>query len=178
MKKLFTVLLSSIVLFSCEGPQGIPGTDGQDGLNGEEAYVFEYSLSFTSPDYVALLELPSDFTLLDSDVMLAYLLWDILDDGTEIWRSVPQSLFITDGILHYNFDFTKYDATLFLDGTIDLDGLGADYTDNWIARIVVVPGLFENGRSVVDISDYHAVIDYYNLSEPSLTTEDYVTRPE
>lgn len=184
MKNLLTFFIPILVLFACEGPQGISGIDGQDGqdgqhgLDGEEAYVFEYDVDFTSPDYSALLELPSSFTMLDSDVILVYLLWEVLSDGTEVWRAAPQSLFFSDGILHYNYDFTKFDATIFLDGTVNLNELDATYTDDWIVRIVVVPGQFNNGRSTVDLSDYEAVIDYYNLSEPDLSTDNYRARPE
>jgi len=184
MKKIFTLLLFGIVLFACEGPQGIPGDDGFDGLDGidgfdgEESFVFEYELSFTAPDYSAFLELPSDFTMLDSDVMLAYLLWEVLDDGTEVWRAIPQSLFFTDGILHYNYDFTQFDATIFLDGTVSLDGLGANYTDNWIARLVVVPGQFTNGRSTVNLSDYNEVKEYFELPSSTSVYDEYVSRPE
>lgn len=182
MKNLYLLLLSGIVLLGCEvtsGPQGIPGRDGFDGLdgvNGEESFVFEYELSFTAPEYNVLMELPSDFALLDSDVMLIYFLWEI-DGELEIWRALPQTLFFQEGILQYNFDFTKFDATVFLDGTINLDILGADYTDNWIARIVVVPGQF-GGRTDIDFSNYNQVKELFNLSPSKLATDKYQTRPK
>lgn len=68
-------------------------------------------------------------SLLYSDVMMVYFLWEIKDD-VEIWRALPQTLYFYDGILHYNYDFIKFDANVFLDGTAMLDGLGAAYTDN------------------------------------------------
>lgn len=178
MKKLYTLLLlCGMLLIGCEtpipGPPGRDGFDGLDGLNGEEAFVFEYDLSFTAPEYSALLELPSTFNMLDSDVMLVYFLWEITDNDTEIWRALPQSLFFTDGILHYNYDFTKFDATVFLDGTVNLDGLGADLTDNWIARVVVVPGQFE-GR--IDYSNYDEVKEQFGLSNSVLATKNYQKR--
>ncbi|RJE74962.1 MULTISPECIES: hypothetical protein [Reichenbachiella] len=181
MKISNTLILLSILSFSllwaCEGPAGIPGQDGANGENGEEGYAFEYTLTFSAPDYGAVLELPSDFTMLDSDVMMVYLLWEITDDGTEIWRALPQSLYFTDGILSYNFDFTKYDARVFLDGTVDLDGLGADLTDNWIARIVVLPAQFVNARTKLDYTDYNQVKAYLNLPDTDHTTGSYPTRP-
>lgn len=182
MKNLYLLLLSVVVLFSCEnapGPQGIPGRDGYnglDGVNGEESFVFDYELSFTAPAYDVLLELPSDFNMLDSDVMLIYFLWKV-DNGVEIWRSLPQTLFFQEGILQYNFDFTKFDATVFLDGTINLDILGAEYTDNWIARVVVVPGQF-GGRTDIDYSDYNQVKELFDLSPTKLATANYSERPE
>ena len=180
MKKIYLLFTLVIFLFSCEeGPQGPPGRDGFDGLNGldgEESFVFEYEFSFNAPEYSVLLELPGTFTMLDSDVMLVYLLWEVANDGTEIWRALPQSLYFNDGILEYNYDFTKFDANIFLDGTVNLDGLSADFTDNWIARLVVVPGQFA-GRSTIDYDDYDQVKAYYDLSPSRLATKAYPKRP-
>ncbi len=178
MKKLITLFILGIVLISCE--EGIPGPqgrDGLDGLNGEESFVFEYEFSYTAPDYSVLLELPSTFNMLESDIMLAFLLWEVAEDGTEIWRALPQTLYFQDGILKYNYDFTRFDASLFLDGTVNLDGLGADLTDNWIARLVVVPGQFA-GRTAIDLSDYDQVKEYYELSPSKLAHPNYAKRPE
>ena len=181
MKKLYTLLLTGIVLFSCEGPpgpvgpRGFDGLDGLDGLNGEEGFVFEYQFSFTAPDYGELLVLPEDFNMLESDVMLVYFLWEI-DEGVEIWRPLQQTLYIDEGIVSYNFDFTRFDASVFMDGTVNLDNLGADFTDNWIARVVVVPAQFGD-RSTLDYSDYDAVKEFYNLSPSRLATENNVKRP-
>lgn len=180
MKKLlFLFTIISISLASCgrEGPPGIPGRDGLDGLNGTEGFTFEYEFSFTAPDYAMLLNLPDDFVMLDSDVMLVYFLWEVEEDGTEIWRQIPQTLYFTDGLLEYNFDFTKFDANVFLDGTVNLDGLGAIYTDNWIARIVVIPAQFA-GRTAIDYSNYDEVKAHFNLSNSSLVTREYAKRPE
>lgn len=164
--------------FSCEeGAPGPPGLNGLDGVNGEESYVFDYELNFTAPDYRVLLNLPNDFVMLDSDMMLVYFLWRV-DDGVEIWRLLPQSLYFLDGILQYNYDFTKYDANIFLDGTVNFNGLSTTYTHNWIARIVVVPGQFTNGRSSIDYSDYNQVKELFNLSPLRISTENYTSRTE
>ncbi len=179
MKKLYTLLLvGALLTTSCgEGPVGPPGRDGIDGLNGEESFVFEYEFSFIAPDYSVILDLPSDFTMLQSDVMLVYLLWEVTEEGVEIWRALPQTLYLADGLLEYNYDFTLFDASLFLDGTINLNSLGADFTDNWIARVVVVPGQF-SGRTTLDYSDYNQVKEYYDLSPSKLATATYGRKPD
>lgn len=177
MKKLYTLWTVLILgLSSCYVEEGVPGPAGIDGLDGEEAYVFEYELSFTAPEYNVLLNLPSNFTMLDSDVMLVYLLWEVQNDGTEIWRLLPQTIYLADGLVSYNYDFTKYDASIFMDGTVNLNTLGADFTDSWIARVVVVPGQF-NGRSTLDYSDYSQVKALYGLSESKLASRSYSKRP-
>lgn len=182
MKRLYILL--SVILFglsSCyydedtRGPRGYDGRDGIDGVDGDESFVFEYELSFTAPEYSVLLNLPNDFTMLDSDVALVYFLWEVTSDGTEVWRAVPQTLYFSDGVLTYNYDFTKFDVSVFLDGTVNFDGLGANTTDNWIARVVVVPGQF-SGR--IDYSDYDAVVEYFELSPSKLAKDQYQSRPQ
>jgi hypothetical protein len=158
------------------GPQGFDGYDGVDGKDGEEAYVFEFVFDFESPDYGVLLEYPDGFTALDSDVVLVYLLWDTLDDGTEVWRLLPQSMITDFGFLQYNFDFTKFDARVFLDSDFNLDNLGSPFLDNWLARVVVVPGQF-SGR--MDYTDYDAVKETFNLPDKEIPAGYVISeRPE
>ncbi len=183
MKKILLIILlisTGSFLQSClEGPTGPPGprgSDGLDGLDGEEAYVFEYELDFVGPDYSALLELPSNFEPLPSDMILVYFLWGN-DNGEDIWRLLPQTLITDSGLLQYNFDFTRYNVVTFLDAEFPLSQLGADYTDNWIARVVVVPGQF-GGRVDVDFSDYNDVVDFYGISSEQTKAENYISRPE
>lgn len=186
MKKVYILLtvlglMASACYETVPGPPGRDGFDGYDGLDGvdgEESYVFEYEFSFTAPNYTSILSLPDNFAMLDSDVMLVYFLWEVTEDNVEIWRALPQTLYLADGILNYNFDFTKYDASVFLDGTTNFDLLGANFTDNWIARMVVVPGQFVNGRSAIDFSNYNEVKELLNLSESKLASPDYTKRPE
>lgn len=184
MKKAYILLmLIGVGLFSCSepgppGPPGFDGLDGLDGVDGEEGFVFEYEFSFTAPDYSVLLSLPNTFTMLDSDVMLVYLLWEVTDDGVEVWRALPQTLYFNDGILSYNYDFTKFDASVFLDGTVNFNGLGAIYTDNWIARVVVVPAQFASGRAAIDYSDYNEVKEFFDLSPSKLATKEYGKKPD
>lgn len=188
MKNLLNSILAISIIFlgSCtfngqdgapgpQGPQGPPGQDGQDGADGQEAFVFEYSeLTFSaSNEYSLLLEFPDDFQMLESDVALVYFLYDYFEDeDLDLWRALPQTEFTDFGTLIYNFDFTLFDVNLFMDANFDLNLLGARYTDNWIARVVVVPGQFTNGRTAdpIDYKDYKEVMDHYNLTEEDIVT--------
>ncbi|MGL1889073.1 MAG: hypothetical protein OCD76_21350 [Reichenbachiella sp.] len=177
IKYLFA--LSTLFLLSCQGQEGIPGRDGEngyDGINGTEGFSFEYELNFTSPSYGAILPLPNDFEMLDSDVMMVYLLWEVTDTDAEVWRALQQTLYFDDGILSYNFDFTKFDANVFLDGTVDLSRVGAEWTDNWIARVVVLPAQFSNARSTIDYNNYDQVKEHFGLTPSTLLTKDYPNR--
>jgi hypothetical protein len=79
------------------------------------------------------------------------MLWDVVEiDGvdTEVWRQVPQSLFLQQGTLRYNFDFTTADVRLFMEADFDMSSLGAIDTDDWIVRVVIVPGDFWNSSRI------------------------------
>jgi len=163
------------------GPQGPVGPQGPAGESG---FVFEYEdVDFTSPDYEVLLPFPEDFEGLPSDVSLVYLLWDVQEDDNgeilEIWRQAPQTVFTEYGTLLYNFDSTPFDVNLFLDGNFNLDMLGALDTDDWVVRVVVVPGDFreEGGRTSLDFGNYQSVKKAFGL--PDLPSHDkYVERRE
>ncbi len=150
----FLIFMTLIGLSSCttdegpEGPMGPEGPQGDQGPKGESGFVFEFeNINFTAPTYESFLTYPSNFESLSSDVALVYLLWDVVKvDGvdTEVWRQLPQTILTDKGILQYNFDFSMNDVRLFMDADFDLGQLGAIDTENWIARVVVVPGDFWN----------------------------------
>jgi len=177
MKYNTIILTLAIVffLFSCdedptvvEGPRGPQGIEGPQGIPGESGYAFEYiDINFTGPEFEVFLPFPADFEVLISDVVLAYLLWDIVEvDGVEqeVWRPLPQNILTEAGLLQYNFDFTVLDVRLFLDAEFALESLGAIDTDDWIARIVIVPASFWNGRSM-DIPSYEELSKQLGLQE-------------
>ena len=163
-----------ISLASCKtevvGPQGPQGPEGPAGADSENAILFEYKdVNFVGPDYEVFLNYPDDFVGLDSDVTLVYLLWEGTTDNDgkdlEIWRQVPQTVFTVDGLLNYNFDFSRIDFRLFLTTTFDTSLLEPIDTDDWIVRAVIIPGNFWGGRMSVDYSDYNAVKEAYGLPE-------------
>ena len=151
------------------GPTGATGPQGPQGAAGESGFVFEFEgINFTSPEYEAILSYPNDFEPLESDVALVYLLWDVEEiDGEEVdvWRALPQTILTDDGLLQYNFDFTKYDVKLFLDAEFSLDLLTAIDTDDWVARVVVVPGNFWNTNGRRDWSNYNKTKEFLGLPE-------------
>ena len=115
------------------------------------------------------LNYPDDFVGLESDVTLVYLLWDVTEDNDgntlEIWRQVPWTVFTGNGLLNYNYDFSKLDLRLFLTTDFDTSLLESMDTDDWIVRAVIIPGDFWGARLSVDHSDYNAVKEAYGLPE-------------
>lgn len=160
MKKILLLfsVVGMIVLQGCEGPQGPPGPPGPIF----EAEVFEVTRSFApNNNYSSLITLNPP--ILDSDVVLVYLLWEV-DNGTPIWRQMPQTVQLNEGDLQYNFDFTPFDVNLFLSSAdFPLTILGPQWTQNQTFRIVLIPGYFGSAR--VDFSDYNAVMNMLDLKE-------------
>jgi hypothetical protein len=100
-----------------------------------------------------------------SDMILVYHLYDV-DNETDIWRLMPQTYFFTGGgELDYNFDFTRFDVSLFLDANFDLNTLSPAWTQNQTFRIVIIPGYFSGKRAnSVDFNDYDATLKAYNIN--------------
>lgn len=190
----YVLIVFSLIGFSCvdEGPMGLPGPEGPRGPRGpqgeagSEALVFEYeNVDFLPPYYSEFLNFP-DYQALPSDVVLVYALWDIQKvDGEifEVWRLLPQTTFPNEGTLVYNYNHTDVDVELFLDANFSIvdSELGYDELDDWVIRIVIVPGQFlSNGRSEpIDFSDYQAVKERFNL--PDMPSPDFTgnyRRPE
>lgn len=170
-----------VLIIACEGPQGppgpqgIPGPEGPEGLPGPEAVVFEYeNVDFLAPDYGVLLEFP-DYQTLPSDVVLVYALWETEEvEGGEVldvWRLLPQSIFLDNGReLVYNFDHTYVDVEFFLEADFDISAanLPPALLDDWVVRVVIIPGQFlVNGRGTLDsdFSNYELVKKKYNLPD-------------
>lgn len=161
-----------------QGPQGIQGPEGPQGPAGESGFVFQFEdINFTAPEYEVFLTYPNDFEGYDSDVALVYFFWGVENvDGEDliIWRQLPQTVIDQRGTLVYNYDFTKNDVRLFLQATYSLDDLQAMDTDDWVARVVVVPGDFwaaSRLQGQVDYNDLKEALDLPDLTVPQEVIE-------
>jgi hypothetical protein len=184
MKKLFSifpVLISVFIFASCSGPRGFDGPIGPQGPQGvpgldggiEYAKAFEVVADFTKANGYGFVE-PYGFEVFPADVPLIYMIWDKLEDGTEIWRQLPQSAYLQQGILTYNFDFSTQDISIFMDGTInDFGTLPEAYRLGQTFRVVVVPADFLAGGRM-DLS-YETVIKAYGIKESDFKKHPKVT---
>ncbi len=172
MKKLINLgfLLFIITLISCEGPMGPPGVPGNDG-DSLIGTIFEYQGDFRKENnYELFFDFPGDFEIYDTDVVLVYILWDVIDVNgvaTDLWRLLPQTVVLDDGVLQYNFDYTVLDVRFFLEGTTDFNNLLPGETDNQVFRIAVLPADFIAKKSI-DINDYNAIKSIPNINLNSL----------
>ena len=179
--KAFLGILVVAFAISCEGPQGPPGLngfDGLDGLDGQDGInilgqVLEVEGTFEAAnDYSIFFEFPQSIEVFESDLVLVYILFEQTDDPDggdpiDVWRLLPQTRILDQGLLQYNYDHTFLDVSIFLESDFDLSTLPAGDTDNQIFRIAVVPAEFgtDNG---VDTSNLNAVMSALELDVNSI----------
>ena len=175
MKKIYGLLLIIAVFGfqSCEGPEGPPGIDGRDGVDGVDgedgglflSEVYEAQVDFTEEGgYQAVFNLE----MYDADNILIYLALGLDDQENPIWMPLPQTFFIENGMVIYNYIFSKQRLSIFLDASVPPADLGEEFTTNQYFRIVILPGQFppQNGR--VDLNDYNAVMKWLGKEEKDI----------
>ncbi len=167
----------ALLITACEGdpgPPGPPGLNGLDGLDGVNilGQVIEIEGTFSADnDYALFFEFPQTVEVFESDVVLVYILWDQTEDSegvpVDIWRLLPQTRLLDQGILQYNYDHTFFDVSVFLESDFDLSTLLPGDTDNQIFRIAVVPSDFAQG-SKVNFSNIETVMSTLNVEESDI----------
>ncbi len=150
IKKIFSLLVIMFLFSACEGPAGPPGPPGDDGAV-LVANAFEIEVDFNAGNEYRIIE-DYGFEVFPFDVTLVYILWD-QDNGTDIWRLLPQIVEFPEGQLQYNFDFTQNDVSIFLDGTINFNILGSEWTQNQVFRVVVIPADNVDGLDINNIEE-------------------------
>ena len=135
MKQIYLLfaLLTMVVFSSCEGPIGPAGRDGFDGLDGRDgsdgvntlSQVIEIQTSFDANNgYEQLYTFPQSVQVFESDLILVYLLFEQTTDNQgnaiDVWRLMPQTRILDQGLLQYNYDHTFIDVRLFLESDFDL----------------------------------------------------------
>jgi len=178
MKRLFLLLgiVALVTTSSCEGPQGFDGAPGPQGPagSGTESEVFELqnvNFSYDATNGYNIYQTLNP-NILASDNILIYRMSGTIDASTPIWQSIPRTLFLTQGELDYDFDFSKEDFTIYAGGTYDL-ATTPSYIQNQTFRIVIIPGYFSN-RSAnatvpqVDLTNYNEVIAAYHIDDSNV----------
>lgn len=180
MRKISVVfgVFLTLFLIACEGPIGPPGLDGLDGRDGIDGAdgvnilgtVIDIEGTFgLDNDYTIGYEFPNTVEVFEDDVVLVYLLWDQTEDGNgqavDIWRLMPQTRILDQGLLQYNYDYTFFDVSLFLEADFDLGTLMPGDTDNQVFRIAILPAERVSGKSSVDRSNIHEVMSFLGVTE-------------
>lgn len=167
MKRIFLLLavIGLTTLSSCEGDTGPQGPQGPPGIESE---VFELqNVNFQldqNNEYTIFQQLNP--VIFDSDNILIYRMSCIINAQTPIWQLIPRTLYLNEGELDYDFDFSRVDFTIYAGGTYNL-ALTPQFINNQTFRIVIVPGYFSKDSNL-DLNDYHAVIDYFNINDTNV----------
>jgi hypothetical protein len=163
MKKftLFFAIIGMLSFQSCTVHDTTPiNTIDNDTISE----VWEFTRSFTTTNnFSNLITFPH--TIYTSDMVLVYRLSGV-SSGADVWKLLPESYFMNNGTLdfRYDFDFTRYDVNIFMDG-FDLAGVSTAYRTNQVFRVVVIPGFFGNKKiNTVDFKDYNAVLNAYTIN--------------
>jgi hypothetical protein len=163
-----------------EGPQGPPGFDGRDGEDGEDGLEFpnlviETIIDFNDDNgYNNVFEIP----ISPDDIWLVFIEWAVIEDEP-LWRPLPQTQLLQNGVLIYNYQFTSQLLSIFLEATVPRDELGEEWTTNQRIRAVYVPSFFvgngENAR--VDLNNYEAVMELLGMGDGDVVQlEDFLDK--
>lgn len=171
MKKTGTILsvFLSLLIFSCVGSRGEDGLDGIDGdLFEAEAFEINLDMIYNADDntfeyFDSYIGSP---TVLESDVVLIYRL-EKIDNGTDVWRQLPQPVVTADGTFFFNFDFTSSDYSIFIEPEFDATLISTEFTDDQWFRVVIVPVQILTS-SKIDTSNISNVLNAIGVEESQI----------
>ena len=161
MKKIIT-LLAVVGMFSLQGCTVEDNSVDNDTI----AEVFEIkNINFVLDPvdgYVVYQKFTP--TIYASDVVLIYRLSGTINSTTPIWQLIPRTLFLPQGELDYDFDFSLEDFTIYAGGTYNLS-LTPQYLNNQTFRIVIVPASFSTS---INKNNYSDVMSALNIKETEI----------
>ncbi len=170
MKKflpLLLLLVSSVFIFSCKD-------DSDDYVQVDVDYPTVYDIrnvNFTNNATVGWVY-SDTFTrpMLNQDYVVMFRQTGT-DNGNPIWQQIPRTLYLTEGELDYDFDFTKNDFAIYAGGTFNLS-LRPEYLNNQTFRVVLVPAVVGKNVNTSDLSkmSYEEIIAKYNIDDKKVGT--------
>ncbi|WP_374440980.1 hypothetical protein [Epilithonimonas sp.] len=165
MKKLFPFLLlliTSFFLFNCK-------EDDDVQVQVDYPAVYDLNVNFSFSQDIGW-NFYQKFTnpMLDQDYVVIFRQSDIVN-GNPVWQQIPRTLYLDEGELDYDFDFTKNDFQIYAGGTIDLSNQTQTFKNLYLFnqkfRVVLVPAVF--GKNATDLSklSYEEIIRKYNIND-------------
>ncbi len=168
MKKLFPFLLlfiTSFILFNCKEDDEVQVQVDYPAVYDLRNVNFSYNAtdgwtygqSFKNP-------------LLDQDYVVIF-----RQTGTSgnapVWQQIPRTLYLNQGELDYDFDFSKNDFMIYAGGTYDLSTT-PQYLNNQTFRVVLVPAVYGKNATLEDLKklSYEEIIAKYNIDESKVGT--------
>lgn len=173
MKKIFSLAIVGLLTFTVVSCDRTNDTIVQTPDNDTYSTAYDLNnVSFTknsNGDYAISRNFNNP--LVESDVVLIFRKSGTTDNGSPVWQSIPRTLYLSQGELDYDFDFSKYDIQIYAGGTFD-PALEPTYINNQTFRVVVVPAATgnKNANANIDLTDYASVAKYYNIQESNVKT--------
>lgn len=165
MKKiiLLFVIIGMILTNACQREEVIVASQPDNDTIAEVFELQGVNFTLNNGEYEIYRTLtPNIFA---SDNILIYRLSGTINPTTPIWQLIPRTLFLPQGELDYDYDFSKQDFTIYAGGNYNLN-LTPSFITNQTFRIVIIPGSFGNKmRNLVNTADYDAVIKRYNIND-------------
>lgn len=153
-------------LTSCDGDQGPQGPRGPSGIESEVFELQNVNFQLNEDNEYTIFQNLTPF-INDADNILIYRLAGTIDAQTPIWQLIPRTLFLDEGELDYDFDFSPIDFTIYAGGTFNI-ATTPQFINNQTFRIVIIPGYFSKG-STLDYNDYDAVIKAFDINDSNIT---------
>lgn len=161
MKKYFTLfvlaLFGSFILSNCTRTEYVDNGVDYDTYS----VVYDATGTFAaSNNYTLAFDWPQQ--LYNTDVVLIYRQAGN-SGGSPVWQQIPRTVYLPNSEeFDYDFDFTIYDAEIYIDATNISSIPAADYLNNQTFRMVIVPA--SAGKNV-DLTSYQKVIKFYNIDD-------------
>lgn len=170
MKKflpLLLLLISSIFIFSCKDDDD----DVQVQVDYPTVYDLNVNFTFNENDGWNFYQ-KFNTALLDQDYVLIFRQAGT-ENGAVVWQQIPRTLYLTQGELDYDFDFTKNDFLIYAStgGTYDITTT-PQYLNNQRFRVVLVPAVFGKNANAEDIKkmSYEEVIAKFKIDDSKVGT--------
>lgn len=168
MKKLFSLFMIAMMGFFVISCTTDDTRDYQD--NDTYSIVYDVQASFQNNGGTYSIFRQFNNPIPSTDVVLVYRRSGV-DGGNPIWQQIPRTLFLNEGELDYDFDFTRADVTIYAGGDIDIAAQNATFMSNYINsqvfRVVLVPA--STGKAAVDYSNYNEVIKFYGIDDSKVS---------
>lgn len=146
-------LLIAFSAIACEGPAGPEGPPGPEVI--PTSFEFEANL-LQDNGFEFFREIPGQIEVFGSDVMIAYVLEDYIEEeDLDVWRQLPITDFTNGGTRVMNFDHTVTDIRVFLDADYSLGT--ADEFEGLLIRAVHIPSGLVSGNKMQKIQQAASV---------------------
>lgn len=154
-------LLGIVNLTSCEINEITEVREIREVVEATPNIIFEreVDLRFNSDtnNWSVIINYPTNFQSFEDDLVLVYLQNGIDEaNNLPLWDALPRTFFLNDEPIVYNFNYSVGGVEIIIDSGSGFDqrSIPANFTNNQLFRIAVLPGQFNNSAKILDNSDF------------------------